>query len=69
MIVLEGGVVAVNDGDGGDCTAEADDGAGEEGRGRIGIFKQDGSISMLGPGTSEQRINEVTMPNIGRPLK
>jgi hypothetical protein len=37
--------------------------------GGICIFRQGCRISILGPGTSEQRENEVTMPNIGRPPK
>lgn len=61
LFVDTGGAAVV----GGGATETAGCGAG----GGTGIFRQGCSISMLGPGTSEQRVNEVTMPNIGRPPK
>jgi len=62
------------DGDGGETGAAVvggSDGAVETAGGvaGIGIFKQGVGISILGPGTSEQRINDVTIPYIGRPPK
>jgi hypothetical protein len=62
----EGGETGAAVGGGTGGAAEAD---GSEAGGGIGIFKQGVGISMLEPGTSEQRINEVPMPNIGRPQK